>query len=312
MELDIADFDLVSIEGRVAPEFEVSIDALDFVDLPGLLQDESTVMDFRNPQIYLRVENQTALRVQFDNITMRALKDGQDEPLAEVSFGQGQATTEGDAIIGSGQPYRLCISSLGAATEVDSDVKVPTLSQLLRTVPDRIEVVDIQCSVVDEDVCVELGRTFGFSITYDVVCPLTFGPELQLCYRDSLKDIHANLPEQIVDVKHMQLTTTVENTVPLDLSIEFVPFDTLGLPIQNVTATVSTYARAGSQAQPTSTELTVDIVSTEGYIDNLDGLELIIYARPEEGNTVTINEAQRIKFLDAVLRIIGGVTVDLN
>lgn len=55
--------------------------------------------------------------------------------------------------------------------------KVEGLSDLIKNIPDRIEITDVETSVVQEEVTIDLNKNYTIVTDYKVDTPLMFGPE---------------------------------------------------------------------------------------------------------------------------------------
>lgn len=88
--------------------------------------------------------------------------------------------------------------------------------------------------------------------------------------------------------------------------------------ISTVDVDVEGVIDAGSLATPTTTPIKITLTSTGKNLDGLTGISLDFDAtakNPETGATVTgvnLNSAQALKLENITVRIIGGVTIDLN
>ena len=81
----------------------------------------------------------------------------------------------------------------------------------------------------------------------------------------------------------------------------------------NVKAEIIGVVEAGSVSAPTTTPVDIHLTSTGTSLDGLDGVRVHFEATGNEKFQGTnLNEAQYIKFDNIQVRIIGGVTVDLN
>ena len=107
---------------------------------------------------------------------------------------------------------------------------------------------------------------------------------------------------------------TVENSIPLELTLTVKPLSSTGTTIKGITTTVSGIIPAGTGTSTTNGKLIVHITDEDNELENLDALELNIKAnssgKTEEG--VELNANQFVRLTNISLQINGGIDVDLN
>ncbi len=81
----------------------------------------------------------------------------------------------------------------------------------------------------------------------------------------------------------------------------------------DVTATVEGFVAGGSVSAPATSELKITLKSTARNLNELNGVAFLFNATNDGSHVgVPFNVAQYIKFSDIVLKIIGGIDIDLN
>ena len=110
---------------------------------------------------------------------------------------------------------------------------------------------------------------------------------------DDLSDVSDKVKELGVDV-----LTTVENSIPLELTLDVIPLDAAGNVIPGITTTVSGTIPAGTGPEPVSKEITIYLTDADDALSDLDALELNIKAvnrdRTEGGVPLNANQFVRL------------------
>ncbi len=317
----IEDMVLERMYGIIDPEININVDPMNLNDVPDVLQDEDTNLDWTNPQLYLTVSNPTELTINFTQIKFTSDLDHEDGTTTkkELTVGTGLANTDGTIMVGpdtEGDGYTFCLSQTGAPIKVDDDVKITGMADLLRQIPDRIEVTDIEASAVQYSCWIDLARTYELDVHYEMVAPLSFGNDLTIAYKDTLDGWTHDL-RKVKRADELKATFDVVNKVPLELTLSAMALDEQGNEIdeQDIKCTVVPEQRTIAQGSidiPTVSEAEVTITAKDGDISRLDGIIVRLTSTKGDNSGAIINQKQSIKLDNVRLLLVGGVTLDLN
>ncbi len=290
---------IVSATGVVNPE--INIDDIEFSisDIPDFLKDGDNVLDIANPCVFLTINNSADVSVEVE-----AELTGYVDNLPLT--GSNVKIAGDNKIVVKPGLNMICVSRVGGVSGY-TNVVVPELSNVIRTIPDEIR-IKCNASVVQTPAVFNLGTKYKFEIENEVKAPLAFGPDLQFSY----SDIDDGWDEDLEDYNFSSVVITLEaeNTIPLKMKPEVTPLFKQGYS-KTVEVTVDGEIGGGSLASPSTSKLTIEIKGVGSNLDGLDGIEYMFHATaPEAGGT--LNEQQSMKFTNVSIAIKGGVTVDLN
>lgn len=290
---------IVSAKGIVNPR--INIDDIEFsiTDIPDFLREDGNVLDIANPCVYLTVNNTSDVSVAVEAVLTGYLDN------APVSGSTVRIDGNNCIVVNPGL-NKICISRLGGVAGW-TNVVVPDLANVIRTIPDNIR---IKCSaaVVQREAEFRLGEAYAFDIDNEVVAPLSFGPDLRFTYSDSDDGWDEDLEDY--NFSSVVITIEAENTIPLKMKPEVTPIFKQGYS-QTVEVTVNGEIGGGTLANPSTSKLTIELKGIGKNLDGLDGIEYLFHATsPATG--ATLNENQSMKFTNISLAIKGGLTVDLN
>lgn len=308
------DSEIVDVTGVVDPTINVDPTGFAISGVPDFLKDEENSLDIDNPRIIFTVANNSPL-----TLSVRAKIKAYDAPNAAAP---SQSVEIGYAQVIEVHPnatttYVICCHDVpGDAWFADKEViVVPDLNNLIKTVPDHLELADVDCRAKAVPVTFNLGHTYTYNATYEAFVPLAFGPDMRLHYTDIENDWDEDLDDYNFNEVHV--TATALNTLPLSMTPQVVALDRAGNDMTDITATITDAEGnplkigAGAIDAPTSTDLTIVLRSTAPNMGRLDGVRLVFDGYdPKVG--VNLNSGQSLRFENIAVRLKGGVIVDLN
>lgn len=325
--VDSEDMTMGKVKAIVDPEIDFNVSDVVIENLPDFLTDNDVTADLYNPQIYLNVNNQTPVEVNF-KANLIALKG--KETKATISLGTDRDEfVEGTSIRLKPDNNIICLcphpEEIKSGNSTDTTfIKVEALPDLIKTIPDTIKVdVDENSAQVIQEYCeVELGEEFNVTTDYSIKAPLEFGSEFNISYNDTINGWSEDIED--FEMKEVEVSLNAVNAIPLNLSLSATAIDVHGNEMPDVEVSVKdsnkgeteeTYIMAGSLDEKKTTSLIITLRTKDGVsrIKNLDGLILSLkgYADPANDERI-LNKNQTLKLDDLKLRIKGGVTLDLN
>ena len=293
-----------SVTAVVDPKVDIEIDPIRIDDLPDFLSDNNVVLDLTDPRIYITLTNPSPVSVDV-NATLKSYKN---------NISQGTAALENINIPKNCEDYIICVNQIKKGQNVKKDtlfVKVDNMSDLIKNIPDRIELTDVVTSVVPEEVTIDLDRNYRIITDYKVDTPLQFGPDTRIEYTENMDGWDADLEDMEFD--RVEASMNVINEIPLGVRMTAKAIDVDGNVLENVKVDMDVEIKAGAIGAPTEQNVKFTLTTDDGKIAGLDGIEISVVASVDNSvSDVTLNENQTMQFTEIKLKLIGGITMDLN
>lgn len=293
-----------SVTAVVDPKVDIEIDPIRIDDLPDFLSDNNVVLDLTDPRIYITLTNPSPVSVNV-NATLKSYKN---------NISQGTAALENINIPKNCEDYTICVNQNKDRWD-DTDnmmyVKVDNMSDLIKNIPDRIELTDVETSVVPEEVTIDLDRNYRIITDYKVDTPLQFGPDTNIEYTETIDGWDADLEDMEFD--RVEASMNVINEIPLGVRMTAKAIDVDGNVLENVKVDMDVEIKAGAIGAPTEQNVKFTLTTDDGKIAGLDGIEISVVAFVDDSEgDVRLNENQTMQFTEIKLKLIGGITMDLN
>lgn len=307
------------VRAKVNPDIDFTVSEVTIEDLPDFLTDNDVNADLTNPQVLLRVNNQSEVDVNLQ-AELHSYKEG--NKLQTVVLGTDINTVNSKTIrLKASTENLLCISPLNENVPNGYTwVQVENLPDLIRTIPDLIKVENIEAKVLQQFYTVELGVNKEVHTDYDLNAPLEFGKEFSIVYKDTLDGWSEDIEKY--EMKELEVSLSAINRIPLNLDLSAMAIDAQGHVMDDVLVETDGFIAAGTKTEPNTKVLTFTLKKKDGTrIKNLDGLILRLDGKAFRGEdqsqsdtweSQTLNASQTLKLDDLKLRIKGGVTMDLN
>lgn len=308
-EINLGTMSIESVEGIFSPEIDPITEVVDLElgeDLDFL---NEAYLDFNNPRIYIN---------NFNNPVAAAI-------LADASFvglddnGAVIAGSKVDASIklAPSKVSNIVIDRYGYAPAGYTNIMVPSLNNLIKRIPETVDVkVDAR---MDETLfsSVTLGETLTIAGDYEISVPLAFD-SLKLEYVEEVEDVlgedASDITDYVTDIKSVTLTFDVYNTIPAEFNPSIVAYDEKGALLGKVKAVVTGVIAkgngtvAGVVGEPVKSEVKVVLSALDGQLEDLYKLD-IKFAGTGSG---VFNANEYIQLKDIKITIDENVNVDLN
>lgn len=297
--------ELNSVTGKVDPEVKIEIDPINIDGLPDFLAEDNVVLDLTDPRIFITVTNSSPISVDM-SAELKSFKNGNMA---------GEASLENVNIPAERDDYVICLNQKiedgWNEAEQIMYVKVEGLSDLIKKIPDRIEIQKIETNVKQEEVTIDLNKNYTIVTDYKVDTPLKFGPETNITYTETIDGWDADLED--MEFSKVEASMTATNAIPLGVNLTGVAIDKNGEPLDGVTVDLNVDIDAGSIDNPTTQNIKFTLTTDNGSIKGLDGIKLTVIAKASESSSEEeLKEDQYMQFDDIKLRLVGGITMDLN
>lgn len=288
----------------VDPEVDIKIDPIRIDDIPDFLAEEDVILDLTDPRIYITVTNPSPVAVNMD-AALKSYKEGNKK---------GEAYLQDVNIPKECENYVICVNQKREEWDTTEKImykKVEGLSDLIKNIPDRIEITDVETSVVQEEVTIDLDKNYTIVTDYKVDTPLMFGPETKITYTEAMDGWDADLEDMEFD--RVEASMNVINEIPLGVRMTAKAIDVNGNVLENVKVDMDVEIKAGEIGAPTTQNVNFTLTTDDGKIAGLDGIEISVVASVDNSvSDVTLNENQTMQFTEIKLRLVGGITMDLN
>ena len=302
---------LTEVTAMVDPQIDITIDPVAINDLPEFLRNEEVKIDMTDPKIYLYITNGAPVAVDF-SADMIPYKDGQQ--LNTVAIGDKTGGTEAIVIPANTSDYVVCLHRQQSADGIVADkiITVPTINDLIATIPDEIRTENINAQAVQESVVLQLGKDYDVETGYNVVAPLQFNNGTEIIYNDRMDGWNSDMKD--LNVRHAEVALSATNTIPLSMEMSVNAIDSYGNVMSEITATVEGDISAGSSATPSVNPLTIRLqTNSDDALREMDGIAYEVRATvPTEFEGTILNEKQTLLLDNVIITVKGGITVDLN
>lgn len=298
--------EVAEVTGVFNPSIKPNISPIQIKEqLPGFLQDDATVMDITNPTLYINADMRNIpASLQFSG-SLTVKKSGKNVSsvrLPDTGKGMFSKASMAESYFSAlSQPY------IPSSPTTPSNVYiVPTLPQLIKTIPDElhIDLGNNQIQVVQTEPATFIpNKKYSGTFNYGVYIPLQFGGDMNILYTDSVTNIQKDLKDYAAT--GVAITTLIENTIPLDLNLEIIPYDKAG-------KTISAQIDRATVKASSETPVTVNIILDDlNDLKRLDKLVFRISANAIEAGS-SLSSRQYIMLKDCRLHLKGKVIRDFN
>lgn len=312
-QIQFPEFKVTGAQGRFSPTIDLgNLGEATINNVPDFLKDGNVVVDLANPQIWLTTNSDLTVAGYVDGV-IKSYKNGQ--VIASVNVNginiQANATS------------KICIcrnASLVDAGMFTQVIEVPTLSSLIRTIPDKLVFEADARADSKNEYAITFGRQYSIAPSYSIKAPIAFAEDARIVYNDSIDDMNKDLKDlDFADGTYINVEANVENKVPAHLTVSAYAVDVNGKRMGDdmISIVVSNVIAASPDGNtPVVTPLNVKVQQNKaGVLKNVDKLMFTIEgAAKENGNTVegvTLNAYKHtLVAKDIVVKVVGKMIID--
>ena len=318
--IEMDDMTVNSARGKFNPSIDLSdLGDVRITGVPDFLKDGNVVVDLYNPVIELRVQSNMGIGGLVSG-TLIAEKDGKTLATVDVPEFKINSTENSD---GTSIIY-ICRRGEGLMLPTIAQcVDVPNLSDLVKTIPDRIRFVCNARANSAEEGSFELGkRDYSILPSYSIDAPIAFAEDAVIEYNDTFDGWNDDIKDyQLAKGGSLELTAQVSNGVPAFLNLEATPIDAQGNEIaasELEVAVTGNIAASQDGVNPATSPLSIKITQlNDDALKKLDGIRIKVLGKASsEGQMVTgitLNaERHTLKLNDIKVKLVGKVIADLN
>lgn len=297
-----------SVEGIFAPEIDpikevVDLDLGDDLDFLG-----DSYLDFNDPRVFVTFTNPVDARMFADARFAGYDKEGNKIENSDVAV---------NLVLEGNRENNLLISRYATELPGYTTFLAPTLNNLIKTIPDRID-VNVEARMDDSEYStIVLGRSLGISGSYQVSLPLVFD-EFSLVYTEEIEEVLGDDPSEVTDyvtdINSVTLAFEILNTVPAEFTPSIVAYDKNGRRLAGIKVDVVGAIAAGNGmagavvTEPVSSNIEINLSALNGELEELDNLDLKFEGR----GSGRLNSNEYIQLKDINVTVNEDIVVDLN
>ena len=312
-QIQFPDFKVTGAQGRFSPTIDLgNLGEATINNVPDFLKNGNVVVDLANPQIWLTTNSDLTLDGYVDGV-IKAYKKGQ--VIASVNVDNIK--------IKANETSKICIcrnASLVDGSMFTQVIEVPTLSTLIRTIPDKLVFEANARADSKNEYAITFGRQYNISPSYTIKAPIAFAEDARIVYNDSIEDMNKDLKDlDFAEGTYINVDANVENKVPAHLTVSAYAVDVNGKRMSDdlISIVVSNVVAASPDGTtPVVTPLNVKVQQNKpGVLKNVDKLMFTIEGSAKEnGNIiegVTLNAYKHtLVARDIVVKVVGKMIIE--
>lgn len=310
--IKINSLDIKDVTVKVDPKVAITPQAINVGKLPDFVNGDGAVLDLYDPQIMLFLGNDSPLTMSF-NADLESYKGASRNT---VHIGDNGGATD-KITVKSGMTSRIYLSRTGEiAPSGYQNVKVSNLSDIVRNVPERISIANIDVKADDEFVTVQTDKSYNFYCSYSIIAPLAFGKDMRIDYCSDYDGWNEIFNSEDVDYEINSAVVTFDcvNTIPFGIEMTAAAIDKEDNVIPEITVTIEGNVSSGSVDKPSKTPMTLNLKTSSGDdMRRLDGIRMNnrISGADNDHSGVCLNKRQSIKLENMKIKIKGAINTEL-
>lgn len=310
--IKINSLDIKDVTVKVDPKVAITPQAINVGKLPDFVNGDGAVLDLYDPQIMLFLGNDSPLTMSF-NADLESYKGASRNT---VHIGDNGGATD-KITVKSGMTSRIYLSRTGeSAPSGYQNVKVSNLSDIVKNVPERISIANIDVKADDEFVTVQTDKSYNFYCSYSIIAPLAFGKDMRIDYCSDYDGWNEIFNSEDVDYEINSAVVTFDcvNTIPFGIEMTAAAIDKEDNVIPEITVTIEGNVSSGSVDKPSKTQMTLNLKTSSGDdMRRLDGIRMNnrISGADNDHSGVCLNKRQSIKLENMKIKIKGAINTEL-
>lgn len=304
--------DIKDVTVKVDPKVAITPQAINVGKLPDFVNGDGAVLDLYDPQIMLFLGNDSPLTMSL-NADLESYKGSSRNT---VHIGDNGGATD-KITVKSGMTSRIYLSRTGeSAPSGYQNVKVSNLSDIVKNVPERISIANIDVKADDEFVTVQTDKSYNFYCSYSIIAPLAFGKDMRIDYCSDYDGWNEIFNSEDVDYEINSAVVTFDcvNTIPFGIEMTATAIDKEDNVIPEITVTIEGNVSSGSVDKPSKTPMTLNLKTSSGDdMRRLDGIRMNnrISGADNDHSGVCLNKRQSIKLENMKIKIKGAINTEL-
>ena len=304
--------DIKDVTVKVDPKVAITPQAINVGKLPDFVNGDRAVLDLYDPQIMLFLGNDSPLTMSL-NADLESYKGASRNT---VHIGDNGGATD-KITVKSGMTSSIYLSRTGeSAPSGYQNVKFSNLSDIVKNVPERISIANIDVKADDEFVTVQTDKSYNFYCSYSIIAPLAFGKDMRIDYCSDYDGWNEIFNSEDVDYEINSAVVTFDcvNTIPFGIEMTAAAIDKEDNVIPEITVTIEGNVSSGSVDKPSKTQMTLNLKTSSGDdMRRLDGIRMNnrISGADNDHSGVCLNKRQSIKLENMKIKIKGAINTEL-
>lgn len=306
-KITIGSMPISVIEGQVSTTIDPISESIE-LDMPEMLKNGDNNLDIQNPVITLEIGNTMGIPLDL-NLNLIPKRKGVAIPNASISTTVSVAAATN---LGAYTWSKFWIAKTNeGVTAGFTPVIIPGLSNLLKTIPDEIEIKATAVITGTRHKVDLYSVKNALNVKYSVNVPLDFGENFKIQYRDTIADLKADLKDYIEYVNEIDIVAIVKNEIPMDLTLTMSPLDESNNIISGITLNTKDKIKScGIDGNAQTSIITLGIKETEaGAFGRLNAFDFTVNA--SKNSTVAgipLKSDQTVE-IELRVRIPEGITI---
>lgn len=297
LHLELSEFDVKSANLQLNMSTVVADQKVPVVEYPEFFNNEGIVIDLHNPALTFTADNKLPVALDF-NATILAYKNSElkvNSPIADFLIAPSAITAKTFSALGDNQ----------------GNGKLPILKDIIKAMPDDITVSDITVSTTDDYADIAPGHILNCSMEYELCAPLAFGTDFRLDYAMDIENVGASLKD--LGLKSAHLVMKVENSIPLNFSLQTQALDVNGNVIEDISVSVDGQIAPGIQSAPTVSDVSIELTTSNETVE-FQSLKLNLTATcpTAKYQGVALNQEQGLKISSVAIHLPSGLALELD
>ena len=308
IDLNTANLVMTSAEVMLDMNFDVEDQIVELGDLNSIFTGSNLVVDFYNPIIRFKIDNQTPLDLNINAEITSRIGTG----LTDIHIGDkckyGNEPTAAIAIPANNVSEYFLSRQGYHHTEGGTDIKIEELGDIIISMPETFSIHDILVETEKKFITVVADHKYDVNLELQFESQMAFGKELNIGFQH---DFGLNFNRSTAGVGSLVLSMNMYNTLPLDLKLQCIALDEHGNQV-GATA-LDILMKGGTIAEPTLSPAEIRFGTSSATDVSVSRLRFHISVSCSEeiqGNVLNTNQGLAIK--DVVLSLPDGVKVDLE
>jgi hypothetical protein len=300
------DFSFERVEANIDYKLDEIKKVIDLSGIPEFLRGSNVCLDINNPHIVVDVETNVGVPV-IGSLNLVPYKGGY--PVEDAALKVGLPLPSASSSDQSAVKRFVIGNNSTASGKGDTFVKA-NISDLIKLVPDSIVVaVEAQTDAAVSSIF-EMEADYYVDMAYDMVIPLSFGPDFQIALSDTIDVSDAGI-EEILRWNRINLVGSITNSFPLGFDVQVDLLDAASniIPVEANRQIIASCSSDGS-AKQTPLNLMMGI-KENAAANGLSGVKVTFVVSSKESSDIPVTDKSYIK-AKLGINLPDGITIGSN